>query len=170
MLRISKLSDYGTLIVTQMAREPEQVHSATGLAAGLGLGLPTASKILKRLARHGVVLGVRGLHGGYLLARHPEQISIADIVDALEEQPFGLTECSAATGLCDIEATCRIRASWQTINRTVRHALESVSVASMTVTAAPDRGDAFGPLPVSAIRIASVPARRALRAPKRTPQ
>lgn len=170
MLRISKLSDYGTLIVSQMARCPERVHSATELAVMLGLGIPTASKVLKRLARHGVVLGVRGLHGGYLLSRQPERISIADIIDALEEQPFGLTECSAATGLCHIEATCRTRASWQTINRTVRRALENVSVASMALTATSEQRIAFNLPDASAIRRTSVQAQRSARTAKRTPQ
>ncbi|HVK90974.1 MAG TPA: Rrf2 family transcriptional regulator, partial [Mycoplana sp.] len=74
---------------------------------------------------------MRGLHGGYSLSRPPEEISIADIVDALEEQPFGLTQCSVTTGLCDRETDCGVRASWHTINRIVRRALEDVSVASM---------------------------------------
>ena len=131
MLRISKLTDYGTLIMSQMARHPERIHSANDLAVVLGLGIPTTSKVLKGLARHGLVTGFRGLHGGYSLTRAPQAISVADIVDALEEQPFGLTECSAGTGLCDIEDNCRIRASWRTINSIVRKALQDVSVASM---------------------------------------
>ena len=131
MLRISKLTDYGTLIMSQMASHPERIHSANELAVMLGLGMPTTSKVLKGLARHGLVRGVRGLRGGYSLSRAPQSISIADIVDALEEQPFGLTECSAGIGLCDIEDHCRIRATWRTINSIVRRTLQDVSVASM---------------------------------------
>ena len=134
MLRISKLTDYGTLIMSQMARHPERLLSASELAGLLGLANPTVSKVLKSLARHGLVTGVRGLRGGYSLSRPAAQITIADIVDALEEQPFGLTECSAATGLCDIEENCRVRASWRTISAIVRRALEDVSVASLAQT------------------------------------
>ncbi|WP_341649620.1 SUF system Fe-S cluster assembly regulator [Thauera humireducens] len=108
MLRISKLTDYGTLIVTHMATTPERVISATELADALGLGLATVSKILKALGRHGLVLSQRGTRGGYVLARPPAQISIADLIDALEEQPFGLTECSANNGTCNLETGCRI--------------------------------------------------------------
>jgi FeS assembly SUF system regulator len=131
MLRISKITDYGTLLMSQMALQPERVHSASELALLLGLGLPTVSKILKGLSRHGLLVAVRGLHGGYSLARPPERISVADIVDALEEQPFGLTQCSAASGVCARETDCGVRVSWHTINRIVRRALEDVSVASM---------------------------------------
>ena len=131
MLRISKITDYGTLLMSRMALEPARVQSASELAQALGLGLPIVSKILKSLARHGLLVAARGLRGGYSLSRPPERISLADIVDALEEQPFGMTQCSAATGLCAREADCGVRTSWRTINGIVRRALEDVSVASM---------------------------------------
>lgn len=131
MLRISKLADYGTLIMTHMARVPERMHSAAGLAASLGLGLPTTSKVLKALGRHDLVTSLRGAHGGYALARPARAITVAEIIDALEEQPFGLTECSATSGLCEMEHGCGIRENWLRINTVVRRALEDVSLADM---------------------------------------
>lgn len=131
MLRISKLTDYGTLIMTHIAGQPERLHSAADLAEALGLGLPTVSKVLKTLARHELVTSLRGARGGYLLARPAQAITVADIIDALEEQPFGLTECSATTGLCDLETGCRIRVNWLQINTAVRRALEEVKLADM---------------------------------------
>ena len=77
------------------------------------------------------ITSVRGLRGGYSLARAPEQITVADIVDALEERPFGLTECSANDGLCGIEDGCGIRAGWLSINDLVRRALEGMTLADM---------------------------------------
>lgn len=131
MLRISKITDYGTLVMTRIAAQPERHFSASELADGLGLGLATVSKVLKSLARHGLVTSVRGAHGGYNLARAAEAISVAEIIDALEEQPFGLTECSASTGVCERESDCRIRVNWLHINTVVRRALEDVSLADM---------------------------------------
>ncbi len=132
MLRISKLTDYGTLVMTHMANEPTRVMSATELASALGLGLATVSKVLKALGRAALVISQRGTRGGYRLSRPPEEISIADIIDALEEQPFGLTECSASIGVCSLENSCRIRDSWLRINTVVRTALQAVSIAEMT--------------------------------------
>ncbi len=140
MLRISRLTDYGTVIMSQMARHPERIFSSSELALVLGLGAPTVGKVLRGLARHGLVIGIRGLHGGYTLARAPTQISVADIVDALEEQPFGLTECSAGDGLCDLEESCGIRTGWRKINDIVRRALESTTVASMVQATVPLAG------------------------------
>ena len=132
MLRISKLTDYGTLIMTHMASAPERMMSAAELADALGLGLATVSKVLKAHWRAALVVSQRGTRGGYRLSRPPAQISIADIVDALEEQPFGLTECSANSGVCTLESRCRIRDSWLRINAVVRNALQTVSIAEMT--------------------------------------
>lgn len=131
MLRISKITDYGTLVMTRIATRPERHFSAAELAEGLGLGLPTVSKVLKTLARHGLVNSLRGAHGGYNLARPASAITMAEIIDALEEQPFGLTECSASTGVCERESDCRIRVNWLHINTVVRRALEDVSLADM---------------------------------------
>ena len=83
------------------------------------------------VARSELVKSSRGAHGGYVLSRPPERISIAQLVDALEDQPFGLTECSATPGVCSFEAACQIRSNWQHINAIVRRTLEEVSVADM---------------------------------------
>lgn len=131
MLRISKLSDYGTVIMAQMAGNPTRLYSAADLADILGLGLPTVSKVLKALGRRTLVTSLRGAHGGYQLARSATTITVADIIDALEEQPFGLTECSATSGSCELEAGCRIRTNWVNISTVVRRALEDVSLADM---------------------------------------
>ena len=139
MLRISKIVDYGILVLTHMAVHPTHVCSATELAAALGLGQPVVSKVLKLLAQHELVASTRGAHGGYRLGRAAEHIAVAQVIDALEEQPFGLTECTALPGVCSVEAACRIRPYWQRINAIVRHTLESVSVADMVAGEVPDR-------------------------------
>ncbi|NYT36857.1 SUF system Fe-S cluster assembly regulator [Allopusillimonas soli] len=131
MLRISKIIDYGTLVLTHMAGEPERVYSAADLASTLGLGQPTVSKILKLLGQHGLVRSSRGARGGYALGLAPENISIAQVIDALEDQPFGLTECTALPGACSVESACHIRSNWQRINAIVRHTLEDISIADM---------------------------------------
>lgn len=163
MLRISRLADYGTMVMSQMASQPERLFSANDLAAMLGLGRATVSKVLKSLARHDLVASVRGLHGGYSLARPPRQITVADVVDALEEQPFGLTECSATSGNCDIETSCHVRTNWQKISLIVRRALEGVTLADMV------RPDPAGQ-PVVLHRMNGVPIRPARAQPTRPAQ
>lgn len=131
MLRLSKLTDYGTVVMTHMAREPSRIYSATEVAAAIGVTVSTASKILKMLARENLLQSLRGSRGGYLLSRPPSEISIAQVIDAMEG-PVGLTECSAAAGLCAQEGSCAIRANWQRINRVILDALSDVTLADMT--------------------------------------
>lgn len=131
MLRISKIMDYGTLVLTHMAGKPQQVYSASELATTLGLGHATVSKILKQLTQHDILVSTRGSRGGYSFSRDPDSISIAHVIDALEEQPFGVTECTATPGMCSVEADCHIRSNWERINNILRKTLEGISMADM---------------------------------------
>jgi FeS assembly SUF system regulator len=130
MLRISKLTDYATVILAALAVEPEQVRTATALAEQTRIAAPTVSKLLKQLQRAGLVASTRGLHGGYQLSRPATQISAAAILDALEG-PVALTDCSAGHGNCRIEATCRVSKVWQRLNLAIRRSLYEVSLAQL---------------------------------------
>jgi FeS assembly SUF system regulator len=130
MLRISKLTDYATVILAALAAEPEQVRTATALAEQTRITAPTVSKLLKQLQRAGLVASTRGLHGGYQLSRPATQISAAAILDALEG-PVALTDCSAGHGNCGIEATCRVSKVWQRLNLAIRRSLYEVSLAQL---------------------------------------
>ena len=130
MLRVSKLADYGTVVMASMARDPERVHSAAEVAMRIGLATPTVSKILKTLARSGLVSSSRGAKGGYRLPRAPAEITIAQIIDAMDG-PIGMTECSTAHSLCAQEAACSVRANWRTINHLVLETLSRVTLEQM---------------------------------------
>ena len=130
MLRISKLTDYATVILAALAEQPEHVRTATALAQETRIAAPTVSKLLKQLQRAGLVTSTRGLHGGYQLARPATQISAAAILDALEG-PVALTECSVGYGHCEIEATCRVGRVWQRLNLAIRRSLYDVSLAQL---------------------------------------
>ena len=137
MLRVSKLTDYATVVMTCLAESGDEVLSAQWLAERSRLEVPTVSKVLKQLAGAGLVDSWRGVNGGYRLAREPKAISVADIVTAMEG-PIGMTECCAHSGLCDHESHCGVRVNWQRISDAIRSALEGVTLADM-LTAAPKR-------------------------------
>ncbi|MEO8673136.1 MAG: SUF system Fe-S cluster assembly regulator [Tahibacter sp.] len=129
MLRVSKLTDYATVVMTVLA-EATGVLSAQSLAERARLELPTVSKLLKQLAHAGLIESFRGVNGGYRIAREPGAISIAEIVIAMEG-PIGMTECSAHSGLCDHERHCGVRGNWQRISQAIEGALRDVSLADM---------------------------------------
>ena len=130
MLRVSKLTDYATVVMTCLAVGDGAVLSAQQLAERARLETPTVSKLLKLLAQAGLVESFRGVNGGYSLAREAKDITVAEIVIALEG-PIGMTECSAQSGVCDHESHCGVRVNWQRINDAVVAALQSVTLADM---------------------------------------
>jgi len=127
---MSKLTDYGTLVLSQLAAEGAEPSSAGMVASRTRLALPTVSKLLKALTRSGLVVSTRGSQGGYALARAPECITAAEIIDALEG-PVAITECSADDGSCDLESFCRVGLAWQRINLSIRDALHQVTLADL---------------------------------------
>lgn len=132
MFRMAKLTDYGILLLTEFARNAHgNARTARELALDTRLPLPTVGKILKTLVHQGLLVSHRGIRGGYQLARRPEEISVADIITALEG-PVAITECNSPTpGICEHEEDCSLRANWSLINRSVTAALETVTLAQM---------------------------------------
>jgi FeS assembly SUF system regulator len=130
VLRLSKLADYGTLVATDLAAEPRSVRNAHVIAERTRVAAPTVAKLLKRLARAGLVESIRGSRGGYRLARPAAEISVAAVIGALE-RPLALTQCAAHGGDCNLESHCAVRGHWRLINHAIRSALEAVNLAQM---------------------------------------
>lgn len=131
MIRMTKLADYGIVLLTLFARERARTtRSARELAAEAKLPLPTVSKLLKVLARRGLLQAHRGVKGGFELARAPEAITVADIIGALDG-PIGVTDCSTDDGCCDIERSCVVKRNWRKINQVVSDALRGITLAEM---------------------------------------
>jgi len=131
MLRISKLTDYGIVILVHMARDEEAIHNARDVASTSDVPLPTVSKVLKMLGGAGLLVSHRGVKGGWSFARPSTKISVAEIITAIEG-PIALTECSTdCPGQCDLEPVCPVRNNWRKINHVIRNALENLSLFHM---------------------------------------
>lgn len=117
-----------------MAKDQSNMHAAQEVSDETGITQPTVSKILKLLVRAKVVTSVRGAKGGYLLARAPEKITVAAVINALEG-PIALTECCASHKHCDQASGCDIQGNWDLINQKIFNALESVTLADMIMPA-----------------------------------
>ena len=135
MFKLNKLTDYGVVVMTQMAQDHENgaraVRTAHDIASSLGLPLPTVSKLLNALARDGLVRSQRGASGGYSLSRPAEEISMAAIIQSLEG-PIALTACvHGSDDQCDVEQLCPMSGNWNRVNGAIRTALENVTLADM---------------------------------------
>ncbi len=130
MFRISRLTDYGTLLLVFLAGQERRLCSASEIATATHVAQPTTQKLLKVLARTGLVDSVRGTDGGYRLARNPRLITAAEVIDALEG-PVAITECSTVDSACELESLCRVGGAWQKINGAIRIALADITLADL---------------------------------------
>ena len=135
MIRLGKLTDYAVVILGDMSHRPGGVHTVAQLANRTAVPEPTVAKLMKLLARGGLVRSQRGAAGGYVLDRPSDGISMAEIIVALEG-PIALTACvDGASGSCEVETLCAMRGGWDKLNRAIRAALEEVTLADMTTPA-----------------------------------
>jgi FeS assembly SUF system regulator len=132
MVKLGKLTDYGLVIMTCIARnEGVPLRTARDLALESKLPLSTVSKLLKELLQSGLLVSHRGIKGGYILARDPHEISLVEIIAAIEG-PMALTECSTdVSGLCNIESCCPIKTNQRIINQAVRGVLERITLSDL---------------------------------------
>ncbi|MFM2041991.1 MAG: hypothetical protein RLY86_567 [Pseudomonadota bacterium] len=146
MIRLSKLTDYAVVVLTEMGRGGRgdghgAVFTAAALADRTAAPVPTVQKVLKLLAKDGIVLSTRGATGGYSLARPADRITVAEIITAIDG-PIALTDCvEGADTSCGVERLCPMRGNWDRVNRAVRTALDGVSLADMAMPTLP----AFAP-------------------------
>ena len=130
-MRLSHLADYAVVLMTAAARRaPGDRLSATELSSETGVPLPTAQKLMGQLAACGLLTSVRGASGGFALARPAKEISLADIVEAVEG-PIAMTVCSGGSTDCALDAHCRVKPHMGLVGNAVRGALGAVSLTSL---------------------------------------
>jgi len=133
-MRLSSLADYAIVVMSAAARADDARVSATDIAVQTGVPLPTAQKLLGRLAGAGLLDSARGTAGGFALARPAEKISLADIVEAVEG-PIAMTACveeGEGRHDCALESSCRVRPHWGAVNGAIRGALAGVTLTSLS--------------------------------------
>ena len=137
MLRLSKITDYGILVLAHLARKPmAATHNAREIAKAVELPLPVVSKVLKVLARAGVLESRRGSKGGFALTRRPGELSVTEMIEALDG-PVALTECSGSKSLCQHQGSCPVRVPLRVINMAVEKTLAGITLAELIDPAFP---------------------------------
>lgn len=131
MIKIGKLTDYAVLIMNEIAKNSHSIISATTIAEGLSLAVPTVSKILKILSEADLVGSVRGAEGGYYLAKPASQITLADVIFAMEGD-IALTVCCEFSGECAFDSLCVMRENWKKINKIIHSLLAQCSIVEMS--------------------------------------
>lgn len=136
MLRVSKLTDYATVVMVAMAESPAALHAASQLAERTRLELPTVSKLLKQLAAAGLIESRRGVNGGYRLLRDASDISVLEIFEAMEGK-LAMTDCVEHHGACNRETHCQVQSHWRRISAVIARAMADMSLADLKQTPPP---------------------------------
>jgi FeS assembly SUF system regulator len=132
-MRLTHLADYAVVMMTAAARrEPGERLSASGLAEETGVPLPTAQKLMGKLASAGLLTSSRGAGGGFALAKPGQEISLADVIEAVEG-PIAMTQCSGSDEVsdCALDARCRLKPHMNVVSNAVRGALGAVTLQSL---------------------------------------
>lgn len=124
------MSDYGMLILGDLALRKDAYVSATDIASSTHIALPTVQKLLKKLHQKELVLSKQGPLGGYALHDSAKFTSVAMIIQALEGD-LSLTQCTSKEIKCAIESSCQIGDAWHVINRTIISALEKLTLLDL---------------------------------------
>ncbi|MCX7378869.1 MAG: SUF system Fe-S cluster assembly regulator [Alphaproteobacteria bacterium] len=141
MLRLSKLTDYAVVVLIRLAEgerpTPDCVQTSPGLAAATGVPEPTVAKVLKALASAGLVASTRGARGGYRLLRPLCQVTVADVITAVDG-PIALTACVDGSTLgCDVSSVCAVKGRWDLVNDAIQNSLSSITLADMRAASVP---------------------------------
>lgn len=154
MLKLNKLTDYAIVILGHMARDVGVVRTSQAISDATMVPLPTVSKLMKLMTQSGLVTAHRGAKGGYSLDKEADQVTVAEIVQALEG-PIALTACvDGADDECGVESACVMAGNWNRVNQAIHAALDAVTLAEMM-----DPGELF-PVrnPIKSEERAAVPA------------
>ena len=127
MLRITRLTDYGFILLAKMCEDESLLQNAKDMSEELDIPLPTVSKVLKLLVQGNLLESQQGSQGGYHLSKPAKEISAAKIIEVLEG-PVSMTACCVTDG-CD--RNCAVSNSWQKVNAVIVNELKSVSLADM---------------------------------------
>ena len=127
MLRITRLTDYGFILLAKMCEDESLLQNAKDMSEELDIPLPTVSKVLKLLVQGNLLESQQGSQGGYHLSKKANEISAAEIIEVLEG-PVSMTACCVTDG-CD--RNCAVSNSWQKVNAVIVNELKSVSLADM---------------------------------------
>lgn len=141
MLRLSKKADYALIAMKHLALRGERgtcgSSSAREIAELYDIPIELLAKVLQRLVRRGLLASQQGTRGGYQLARMPSQISVADVIQAIDG-PVTVTACSGDEGQqCEQFAKCNVRDPLWRVRERILTALGECTIAELAADGPP---------------------------------
>ncbi len=137
MLRISRETDYAIRVLLALSRrEPGEQVLSREIQEEMAIPKPMAARVIARLARAGFVISTQGRKGGIRLARPPKEITLRQVVMALE-RAFTISDCLVDPNLCPFEDRCPVRRRWARLQALILHELEKTTFADLAAESEP---------------------------------
>lgn len=134
MLKLSRLTDYAVAAMVRLGAAGG-AETSPAIAAGIGVPEPTVAKVLKSLAAGGLVSSRRGVNGGYRLDRPLNEISVVDVISAIDG-PIALVSCVEGVGAGCENQLCPLVGRWDPVNQAIHEALSGITLADMAASSA----------------------------------
>jgi len=129
-MKLSTRGKYGLYAMYYLALHQGEGPQTLQSIATTGVPRQYLEQILGQLRRQGLVSTVRGAQGGYQMAGKPEEITLRDIIDAVEG-PIELSECTSPEPTCQRSGTCPVRWVWQRVTDSINAELERITLRDM---------------------------------------
>lgn len=132
MIKLGKMTDYAVVILSEIARAgQDNVVKVSSLVETTSLSKATIAKLTKILVKGGILNSSRGMLGGYILSKKPDDITMKDVITAVEG-PVALTSClDHKSTSCLIQNVCQVRGNWEKVNNEIIESLQRVTIADM---------------------------------------
>ena len=130
-MQLTKKASYGLIAIFELAQSPgAQPVPASSIAGRYELPVPFVEKILHRLKRSGLIDSKQGRAGGYVLAKAPAEVSVRQVLEALDES-IDLVGCLGADACCELTSICPTKSAWGMINRRFHALLDSLTLEDL---------------------------------------
>ena len=139
-MKLSTRGKYGLYAMYYLALHDGEGPQTLQSISTVGVPKQYLEQLLGNLRRAGLVSTVRGAQGGYQIAGEPEQITLRDIIDAVEG-PIELSECASAQESCHKSGTCPVRWVWQRVTDSINHELDKIKLSDMLTQSCESEAD-----------------------------
>ena len=132
MIKLNKSTRFALYALVELSQDAAAILSARQIAEKYGISEHHVVKVLQQLAREGLIRSVRGLRGGFQIARNPKKITMLDVVEIFEPHtPQHSCALLDAADICEIKGACRIGNVLEEIQQQAYYTLKSVSIATL---------------------------------------
>jgi Rrf2 family nitric oxide-sensitive transcriptional repressor len=124
---VTRKTDYAVRCVLYLAQDEDQISNVTEVSRNMHIPKTFLAKIFQKLVKAGIVESIRGMNGGFRLAKKPVDISLLDVMTAIQG-PVGINVCAVNSKKCSKSSTCSVHPVWVELRKEVNQRLQEQTI------------------------------------------